>query len=195
MNEKDKQILKDSVDVIVSSIPALSIAWGLSKALYGAGLKLRQQKALEWVEMVRDNPGIFTHELLIKEEFQDGFVFALEKYITERSEKKRIIFRAIFLGFTEADNQVQFPLEKFLHTLNMLNEKDILVLRDVDVTKDKESDRNYQVYPNSSRNIDNIFNLVAVGILLLDLSSRIGSTGIPFVRITLFGKEFVKYLT
>ena len=51
MNKKDTQIIKDSIDIVISNIPGLSIAWGLSRALYGAGLKLREQKALEWVEI------------------------------------------------------------------------------------------------------------------------------------------------
>ena len=96
-HQKDKIILKDAslvvLDKLVDSIPGLSIAWGLSKALYNAGLVLRQQRALEWVEMVRDNPHIFTEQVLKDETFQDGFVFALEKYIRERIEEKRKIMQ------------------------------------------------------------------------------------------------------
>jgi hypothetical protein len=92
MNSKDKILVKDSalvvaeavVDEIAKLLPGINIAWGLSKALYGAGMKLRQERVLEWVEMVRDNPSIFTEQILSDEKFQDGFVLALEKYIVEK---------------------------------------------------------------------------------------------------------------
>jgi len=143
MNEKDKIILSDSstaiidgalnmADQIVSAIPFLNIAWALSKSLYGAGLKLRQKRALEWVEMVRDNPHIFVEQILVDESFQDGFVYMLENYIRERSDKKRKIAKNIFLGFIKADDKNSFSMEKFVHTLNQLSEKDIEVIPKLD---------------------------------------------------------------
>lgn len=189
MNEKDRQIAKDSLDVIVSAIPGLSIAWGLSKALYGAGLKLRQQKALEWVEMMRDNPIVFTEQILRDEKFQDGFVYALEKYLTERNEKKRIHFRNIFIGFARSDEKSDFELEKFIHALSQLNEDDIQVLKYVDTI----TPNSYQVF-DDMRGIANIYNLVNVGILYLDPSSRYGPTHSPFVYTSDFGRRFIRYL-
>ena len=191
MNEKNKQIVKDSIDAIVAAIPGLSLAWGLSKALYGAGLKLRQQKALEWVEMVRDNPNVFKKQLLEQEEFQDGFVFALEKYLTERSEEKRKYFRNIFLGYVLTNDCQSFPLEKFIHTLSQMSGEDIQVLRDVDTLR---HDRNYQIYGNENTRLSNIYNLINLGILHTDPSSRLGPVNAPFIWISEFGKEFVKYL-
>ncbi len=195
MNKKDKQIIKESAlvvaDQIVSSVPALNIAWGLSKALFGAGLKLRQQKALEWVEMIRDNPEIFTQKLLQQEEFQDGFVFALEKYLTERNEEKREHFRNIFLGYAVTEQKSTFQLEKFIHTLSQMSSEDIRVLREVDVSR---KDRNYQVYGNEAIHLVNIYNLINLRILLSDPSSRLGPVNAPFVWISEFGVEFIKYL-
>lgn len=201
MNDKDKIIVKDSalvvadaiVDAIASNLPGINIVWGLSKALYGSGLKLRQKRALEWVEMVRDNPSIITEEVLSDEKFQDGFVLALEKYLTERSEEKRKVFKNIFLGFAKAHNKEKFPLEKFIHTLSQLSEIDIEVLRDVKV---EEQGANYQVYPANSDRIENIFNLIKEGVLLDTTGNRIGyPQDSPFVKASLFGKEFIKYLT
>jgi len=191
MKEKDKQIAKDSIDAIVSAIPGLSLAWKLSKALYGAGIKLRQQKALEWIEMVRDNPNIFTKELLKQEEFQDGFAFSLEKYLTERSEEKRKFFRNIFLGYALSNNRTSFPIEKFIHTLSQMNSEDIKVLRDVDISR---QDKNYQIYGNREVYLSNIYNLINLGILHTDPSSRLGEINAPFVWISEFGREFIKYL-
>lgn len=191
MNEKDKIILGDSVDAIVSSMPGLNIAWGLSMALYGSGLKLRQKKALEWVEMIKDNPYIFTQELLKNEIFQDGFACALEKYIIERNEKKRKYFRNIFLGFSISDDKQDFPLEKFIHTLSQSSEVDIEVLRDANVIHE---DKDYQIYGNKNYRISNIHNLINLGILGNDPSSRLGHLNAPFVWVSEFGKEFIKYI-
>lgn len=191
MKGKDKQIVIDSIDAIVSAVPGLNVAWGLSKALYGAGLKLRRQKALEWVEMVKDNPAIFARELLEQEEFQDGFVVALEKYLTERSEIKRKYFQKIFLGYSLTDHKDTFQLEKFIHTLSQLSPDDILVLKDIDTSR---QDTNYQIYGNERTRLSNIYNLINLGILHNDTGSRIGPVESPFVFISEFGKEFVKYL-
>jgi hypothetical protein len=191
MNEKDKQITKDTLDVVASAIPGLSIAWGLSKALYGAGLKLRQEKALEWVEMVKSHPGVFTKEILGQKEFQDGFVYSLERYLMERSEKKRKQFCNIFLGYANSDNKMTFQLEKFIHVLSQLNEEDINVLRDVDISR---ADKNYQIYGNKDLHNSNIYNLINLGILHNDPNSRLGSVNAPYVWISEFGKEFVRYI-
>lgn len=190
MDKKDKQILKDSLDVVVSAIPGLNVAWGLSKALYGAGLKLRQQRALEWVEMVRDNPSFFTELILRNEDFQDGFVYALERYIREKNEEKRKYMKSIFLGFVGSDTQNNFELERMYHVLSILSHDDLVVLRDVDVNKPDF----YQIYEQTKEKNENIYNLVNAGILMSDYQSRIGPIAAPFVKATEFGKEFVKYL-
>ncbi len=197
MDKKNKQILKDSAlaiaDQIVSNIPALNIAWGLSRAFLGASLKLRQQRALEWVEMVRDNPSVFSKQVISDESFQDGFVVAIEKYLIERNEEKRRIFRNIFLGFVKADNKIIFPLEKFIHTLSQLSEGDIEVIKDVKVD---EKGQNYQIYGENYDKIENIYNLIDLGLLLNVTGNRVGhnSENSPFVKPTFFCKEFVEYI-
>jgi hypothetical protein len=191
MNEINKQRRADSIDVIISGINGLNIAWGLSKAMYGAGLKIRQRKAFEWVEMVRDNPGVFTQKILMQEEFQDGFVFALEKYIIERNGAKRKYFRNIFLGYANASSRLDFQLEKFIHTLSQVSVEDIDVLGDVDRTN---FGKNYQIYGNETKNISNIHNLINLGILHSDPSSRIGKASTPFVWLSDFGRDFIEYI-
>ena len=201
MNAEDKILEKDSamvladavVDGIANSIPGINIAWNLSKALYGAGMKLRQERALEWVEMVRDNPSIFTNEILSDSKFQDGFVYALERYLIERNENKRRIFRNIFLGFTQAEDIDKFPLEKFTHTLSQLSELDVEVLSDVKI---EEDGKNYQIYGTNSNRIEQIYNLINLGLLLDTTGSRIGQSpeDSPFVKPSIFGKEFINYI-
>lgn len=217
MNEKDKIILSDSstaiidgalnmADQIVSAIPFLNIAWALSKSLYGAGLKLRQKRALEWVEMVRDNPHIFVEQILVDESFQDGFVYMLENYIRERSDKKRKIAKNIFLGFIKADDKNSFSMEKFVHTLNQLSEKDIEVIKDIDIEKSSIKfdtsgnevfkELNYQIYGNAGKNRENIYNLINLGILLDEnAGGRVGPVNAPFVSLSVFGQEFMKFIS
>ena len=197
MNEENKQTLKDSAlviaDQITSNIPGLNIAWGLSKALFSAGLKLRQQKALEWVEMVRDNPKIFTRGLLEQEEFQDGFVYALERYIREKNENKREIMKNIFLGFTKSNKKEDFEIERMYHVLNILNDADLRLLKNVNVNK-KEF---HQIFPDLTYQEDeneNTYNLISAGILASDYSSRMGPVRAPFIKITRFGADFIDYL-
>ena len=194
MDEKAKQIIKDSAlviaDQIASALPGLNIAWGLSKALYGAGLKLREQRALEWVEMVRDNPSAFTKSILQDAKFQDGFVYALERYIREKNENKRIAMRAIFLGFAQSSNQDRFELERMYHVLSILSLEDMRALKDVDVTRADF----HQVYEQTADKNENVYNLVNAGILMSDYSSRIGPIAAPFIKVTEFGKDFIKFM-
>jgi len=194
MREKDKQIVKDSAmvvaDSIVSSIPGLNIPWNLSKSLYGAGMELRQKRALEWVEMARDNPSVFAEEILRNEQFQDGFVFAFERYIRERSEEKRKIMEKAFLGFAENKDKEKFELEKIYHILSILNVDDLLVLKDINVGRDDY----HQIYKEKPDKNENIQNLINAGILIADHSSRLGSIAAPFVNVTDFGKSFIKFI-
>lgn len=194
IGKKDKQIIKDvslvAADEIVSSIPGLNLPWKLSKALFGAGMKIRQQKVLEWVEMVRDNPSIFTKEILESRQFQDGFVYALERYIRERNESKRKIMKNIFLGFVGINSEDNFELERMYHVLSILSIDDLLVLKNVDITRDEL----HQIYEETKEKNENIYNLISTGILISDYSSRIGPIAAPFVKITKLGKEFIKYV-
>ena len=193
MDEKAKQIVKDSALVLADQIASnigLNVAWKLSKAFYGAGLKLREQKALEWVEMVRDNPSVFTKTILQDRKFQDGFVYALEHYIQEKNENKRRIMRVIFLGYTQSQNQDEFEIERMYHVLNILGSEDLEVLKDVNITETEF----HEIYAGISDKNENIYNLVNSGILMADYSARFGPIVAPFVKITEFGKCFIKFL-
>lgn len=196
MIEKDKQLAKDStlvlVDGIASTIPLLALAWSLSKAYYGAALKVRQQRALEWVEMVRDNPSTFTEEVLRDEKFQDGFVFALEKYLQERNKEKRKYYRNIFLGFAKSNDKPRFELERYYYVLSLLDEFSIDTLQYVDI----HTPGSYQLFDNA-RKIQDIHALINAGILYLDTTVRYNGTGhidSPFVYTSDFGRNFIMYL-
>ena len=200
MNAQDKILIKDSalvtadaiVDEIAKAIPVINIAWGLSKAMYGAGMKLRQNRALEWVEMMRDNPQIFIKDLLEQTSFQDGFVYALEKYLIERNENKRKHFRNIFLGFSQTNDKNEFHIEKLIHTLSQIDDKDINLLREIDPLR---IDDNYQL---KEINADSLWSLIHAGLVLQNNTSRFAAEAkdtLPFINMSSFGKEFIKYIT
>ncbi len=180
-------------DEIVSKIPLLNLAWGLSKVVLGAGLKLRQKRALEWVEMVRDNPDVFTEDVLRSEAFQDGFVYALEHFLRERSEAKRKAFKKIFLGFASSEDKDAFPLEKYTSTLAQLTAGDISVLRTLDGDR---KDPNYQVEDPGGAFTQNLYSLISAGILHDRTNGRVYVTDkeAPFISVSDYGREFKAYL-
>lgn len=227
MNEKDKQILKDSAlvvadhiaDEIASKIPIFNIAWGLSKALLGAGLKLRQQRALEWVEMVRDNPNVFSEEILQSESFQDAFVYSFEKYITERNETKRQIIKQVFLGYSQSQDLDQFEIERLISILSLVSKESLELLRLLDKVSStlvyknnklsehlktylvKDSNDNpgkYNLSPGS--NIREIWaeaeiNLINIGILRAYTIPTYNGSNYQDYDLTKTGREFIKYIS
>jgi hypothetical protein len=223
MNEKDKQILKDGAliiaDSIASKIFGLDAAWGLSKALYGAGLKLRQQKALEWVEMVRDNPTIFTEKVLQSEDFQDAFVYSFEKYISERSERKRAIIKKIFLGYAQSEDFEQFEIERMISLLSLISLKGLQLLQLLTkvsntqvfqndklsehlttyLVKDSNDNQGKYNLPSGS-NIREIWadaetDLISIGILRTYTVPRYNGSNYHDYDFTNTGKKFIKYIT
>ncbi|MEN9852465.1 MAG: hypothetical protein RI996_408 [Candidatus Parcubacteria bacterium] len=220
MNEKDGQILKDSAiviaDNIASIIPGLSIAWNLSKALYGAGLKLREQRVLEWVEMVRDNPNVFYEQILSSENFQDTFVYSFEKYILERNETKRLIIKSIFIGYSQSKDFEQFEIERMTNFLSIISYKGLellKLLKDIPEVRGKnlselfleylvsDSSSNpekYKLEPGSNvREIwaDAETDLISVGILRTYNIPRLGGTNYHDYDFTNTGREFIKYIS
>lgn len=121
VSKSDRHLLKRSAyalaDSTASSVPGLAQAWALGKALYGNALELRQQRALEWVESISSDPSTFNEAILNSEEFQDGFVVALEGYIKLRNYLKRRVALKVFGDFAASDNKMEFQLERFNDTL------------------------------------------------------------------------------
>lgn len=130
--KSDQNLVKRSAYALAestaSSTPGLAQAWALSKALYGNALELRQQRALEWVEAISNDPTAFNTKLLNSDEFQDGFVVALEDYIKIRNHLKRRVALKMFREFAAADNKVEFQLERFNDTLLKISTASIQTL-------------------------------------------------------------------
>jgi hypothetical protein len=130
----DPNLIKRALDAGLSSTPGIAIVWELSKALYGNALELRQQRALEWVEMIRDNPNVFRKDLLESTEFQDGFIVALEDYLKIRTILKRAMARKIFTDFAQTTDMEQFELERYNATLRQISSDSLEFLRYLELT-------------------------------------------------------------
>jgi hypothetical protein len=100
----------------------------LTRGLYGANIELRQERALEFIETIRNNPTIFTQELLKSQQFQDGFVYTFEKYLQERSEAKRKIIQQIFKKYSIESSKESFELERYVSTLQQVSVDDLVIL-------------------------------------------------------------------
>ncbi len=171
MKEIDKIVLTASgvaiIDGIVATLdPSFLTAWWLCLALWQANIRYREKRALEWVENIRDNPLIFTAELLDDENFQDGFVYLFQKYILERNKDKRKIVKNILLGFAKSDNRGEFELEKICNTLDRLSIEDIEILRIWIDGSIEEWDKSQGVFPEGY--VSPSLNSLQIGKFILD---------------------------
>ncbi len=168
--------------------------------------------------MVKNKPNIFVEKIINTEEFQDGFVYTLEKYLVERSENKRKIARDIFCGFTKSEDKRSFELEKFNFILSQLSEENIHILS---IYSDGTFDKWVASQPDGAANIKlgNFFNLHQVEMILKLRNETYGmyeiaehySTfnsvglmngsmeatydgGFSSYRLTKLGKDFINYL-
>lgn len=207
-------------DEIVSRVPGLNLAWNLSKALCGAGLKLRQQRALEWVEMIRDNPEIFAKEILEQEEFQDGFVLSLEKYLLERNKNKREYIKNVFIGFTNSEQKQKFELERILNTISIISTEAIELISYIDKKIIPEMEEEYELHNGqivqrlsekvqehfedqkkerheTSQLRDTVAELISLGIFRswTESYNTIGGGGSSTeYNISIFGNKFTEYI-
>jgi len=198
---EDPELTIDILDEIMSSLPTIKAAWGLLMARSRALMKRRIKRAVEFIEILRDNPNILIDEILNDEDFQDGVALWFEQYLIERSEEKRRVLKNIFLGFAKTEDKEDYPLEKFYHTVNQLSVSDIGVLKNIDVMS--ATGNNYRIYGNQAVSLTNIYNLINLGILIDVTGDRITekpdskppySVRIPFVRITEFGVAFIEFI-
>jgi hypothetical protein len=111
------------VDAIATSVPGINIAYKLTKAYLGRGMKFREQRVLEWVEFVRDNLGEFSKQLFDNEQFQDSFVILTEGYIRERAQYKREIYQQILLGLTKISSKEleKYQIERMILITNQIS--------------------------------------------------------------------------
>lgn len=200
MKDKDKEVTKSSALVIADAIasaihPGVALAWSLSKGFFNAPMKLRENRALEFIEFIKGDPKTFTGAVLNSQEFQDAFVFTLENFLRERSKEKRLLMKRVFSGFTKAIDKSQFPLERYTHTISQLNERDIEALAQVD--PNRRGNPNYQIDDVSGKYLQNLYNLIGLGILHDTSNGRTydRTKDAPFIELSEFGSGLRLYLS
>lgn len=207
MNEKDKELVKSSglvtvdaavagIDLSLGGLPLASGAWGLSKALFGAGLQLRQKKALEWIDMVKNSPQMLNIQLLESEEFQDAFVMSLESYIKERSDDKRIILRAIFRDYSSANNPKLYPLERLYEITKQITFNDA---RNFSLIYSiSAEDKHMKKVEIGFEHSESVLHLVSLGLLTQDTSPRYvndsGTIQNPRVFVSGLGRMYKTFI-
>ena len=181
------------IDPFLTAAPYWGMALYAVIGLYGVYLAFRQDELNELLVFFKDHPDEFRQEIVESEEFRKGFIRFFDNYVKERLNSKRTILRNILLGFANSENINAFALEKYAHTLSQLSELDVETLREV---KTEETGKNYQVYGGNFNRIDNIYNLISLGLLIDTTDDRVGHNPLnsPFVKPTAFCREFVKYL-
>ena len=184
-----------SVDIFVATTtPWLLPAWALVKALYGNALELRQKRAIEFIELIRDNPTVFNKQLLQSEDFQDAFAWSFEKYLIQRLQYKRIIMQQVFLGFAKA-NKPEFPIERIYTVIENLTFLDVAVFKMALTKATQNPDKSFQVRGNTKKRLTEISTLIYQGLLIEERMARMDSVWSPYVTISEFGHQFAQFIT
>jgi len=195
--KSDKNLLKRSrkalISSTVSSTPGLAQAWALTVALSGNAIEIRQQRAIEWIEMIKNNPSFFTKKVLSSEEFQDSFAWSFEKYIVQRQRYKRIMMRNIFLGYIKANDR-NFPLERMYSLLENLTFLDVEIFKQALKKAETNNDKSFQVRGNSTKRLTEISNLIYNSLLIEERMGRWDGAWAPYVTISELGEKFAKFL-
>ena len=113
-------------------------------------------------------------------------MYALEQYIKERSEQKRLKYKQIFLGFVQTKNKETFELERFYMTLQVLDESALDALQSVDL----HTPSSYCLY-DDERNIEGVYTLIHAGIIIFDTTAKMGPLPAPYVFTTSYGRRFI----
>ena len=188
--------LATAIDASLGGAPLATGAWAFAKAIIGNGLALRQNKALEWVEMVQQNPSVFTEEVLRSEYFQDAFVTSLETYIKERDEYKRTLLRNIFLDFNSVKDPLLYPLERMYEITRLITIYDAKNLSYWKMIMD-ESRQGESIATDLGR-MESTYHLINLGLLIRDDSPRFAREGEgltpPRVVLSSLGGYYIKYI-
>jgi hypothetical protein len=185
---------------IASSInPALGVAVGMAAALFGPAIERRRDRAGQLIQFVKDNINEFSNTVLEDDVFQDGFVFLLEKHIRERNENKRTILQQILLGYCNASDLLEFPLEEMADLVSRIRMSDVAIFREVIKSELTLMDgRNPSFMARQDPN--SVSRLIYFGLLYEDREKngpRVrehDDKNFLYVWVTPTGRKFVEYL-
>lgn len=198
--------------VLFGGIPVATAAATLIKTIGNSYLKNKQDRFAEMSSFISSNEELFK-KVSADKNFQDGFIYLFDKYIFERNEEKRNILKNVLKGYANDSDKVNFPLERLINTTSQINEFDIDILNKI-LSKTYEyqnfSDKYFQfnLFEDFGMSImsdvfkenliSSISHLISNNLVMQDYTSRFGGErnedGIPFIKISKYGKEFIKYI-
>lgn len=216
MNTKDKTLLHGSAEVAVatatSAVDAALAVAGLPPVLTpAAGLIMQyllsdsaatEALLMEWIQMVKDNPDVFTIEQAKRPYFKETMRVAIQAYMNARGEYKRSLLRSVYVGAVEADDTEHFPLERLIGTVSVIAEEHVRFLRSVSFLT---PDRMGFLYGNDFETTKTdalIDDLVSFGIVKR-VSPREPAIEFPVVslqasvqlQLTEYGSIFISYIS
>lgn len=176
MSKSDKNLLETAWWVALDAVaatadiaigyPVITSALWLAKGFYGNSLELRRDRALEFVEAFQRELWLVNKQTLQSEDFQDGFVFMLEKYIRERNPKKREVAQKIFLWFATSQDKLEFDLERYTNAISLLTSaglnylifvNKILKPRHIKMLEEQIIPLNIQDYPSHEEALQDLY--------------------------------------
>lgn len=182
--------------------PALGIAFGMAAALFGPAIERRHKRAEQLLQFIHDSIDEISSSIFAKEDFQDGFVFLLEKYIRERNQDKRLILQQILLGYAKANDLLDYPLEEMTDLVARIRMSDVAVLRNALVEEArlgiKQDGRRFSFILREDPNA--VSRLVYFGLLFEDRAKNgpqvreYDDKNFLYVWVSPTGREFAKYL-
>lgn len=196
-----KNFIIPAVDILVAERPEFIPAWILAKGFFGFSFDIQQDKINEFVRYIKENPSIFTKEIVDTKDFREGFVITFESYIKQRNDEKRKIVQEIFLGFTRSTNKVDFELERMYDLLDKISISDFKIL--------KALEEKQKVFDNNNRTenyeYERIKYLEYLGLVScekeqeVEVETEYESSDASFIEreifsISYFGYNFIKFL-
>lgn len=215
-----KKATKDGTDAALSAVPFVGPAWDIAKAVFGAALALRHERASEWLLYIYENLIVFRAELFTSTEFQDAFVYTLEKYIRERNENKRELIKNIFLDFATTEQKARFELERLVNTASTVSIEAIELLSYIEQNilpemKTEYEQHNGQIIQRLSEKVeerlgdqkgehhdtnklrDTVAELINLGVFRswTESYNTLGGGGSSLeYNLTIFGSQFIEYV-
>jgi hypothetical protein len=166
-----KNFILPMISSFVSQFPEFMPHWILVQGFFGSLFDLQQEKINEFVEFIKNNKEIFTKEIIITQDFKDGFLITFQEYIKQRNKEKRKYIQNIFLGFATADDKINFELERMCDLLNKLSSFQFYILKKFNSNKKikiSNEDRN-----EAESDYDDIRYLQSLGLLNISIEQKI----------------------
>lgn len=106
---------------LFSGYPILSTVGQLVKSYFDMSVRFRTKHTMEVFEYIYNNQASFTKEIMNTEAFQEGFLSWFNRYLLLRSHEKRLGALLLFKSFAEEDHKYEFPLERYMDTLDKIS--------------------------------------------------------------------------